>query len=444
MFPGKRDILDVSICIRISAKPYIRYTFKLFQTLKSYTVSQSALVNNNAHIGPVPITSLPSISQNFCSKPSKSLLSSITSSFRFSQNRACSSTPEPIAKSSVLVDYFIGSLKFSKARAIAVSSNFAHIKSLEKPEEVVLFFKALGFSDAHIQSLAHTLPRILFAKVEKTLKPKVAFFQELGLSGPRLGTFVSKNPGVLQCSLDKTLRPCIHLIEKVLRNDGRNRSDEKVTDDLFLILTRANRIVHMKLRLEANIQYLESCGIVGSQLSTLLLRQPRIFIVRKEKLRELVSRAVNMDFTIGSRMLVHAIHCFSCMNIKTLDGRFEVLRMFGFSKDEVALMFRKSPFVFEFSEAKLRWKLEFFLNNLKIDKLVLVQQPGFLTYSIEERVVPRYKVLEILKSKGLLRTRSTIGSAMHVSNRKFLEKRCESGSGELELGSGQLETRESE
>ncbi|KAK6125757.1 hypothetical protein DH2020_040497 [Rehmannia glutinosa] len=357
---------------------------------------------------------LPSISQNFCSKPSKSLLSSITSSFRFSQNRACSSTPEPNAKSSVLVDYFIGSLKFSKARAIAVSSNFAHIKSLEKPEEVVLFFKALGFSDAHIQSLAHTLPRILFAKVEKTLKPKVAFFQELGLSGP------------------------------LLRNDGRNRSDEKVTDDLFLILTRANRIVHMKLRLEANIQYLESCGIVGSQLSTLLLRQPRIFIVRKEKLRELVSRAVNMDFTIGSRMLVHAIHCFSCMNIKTLDGRFEVLRMFGFSKDEVALMFRKSPFVFEFSEAKLRWKLEFFLNNLKIDKLVLVQQPGFLTYSIEERVVPRYKVLEILKSKGLLRTRSTIGSAMHVSNRKFLEKRCESGSGELELGSGQLETRESE
>ncbi|KAI3451097.1 hypothetical protein Pfo_007762 [Paulownia fortunei] len=364
---------------------------------------------------------LPSLSQNCHSNPSKSILSLITS-FTFSQDRACSSTSDLNAKISVLSDYLIGSLKFSKARALVVSRHFAHIKYLEKPEEVVLFFKAIGLYDAQIQSLAHVLPRVLFANVEKTLKPKVIFFQELGLSGPRLGAFISKNPNMLKCSVDRSLKPCICLIEKVLKNDGRNRSNEKVNDDLFRTLTRCNRIVHLKSRLEANIQYLESCGVVGSQLSALLLRQPRIFAMNKEKLAELVSRALDMDFAVGSRMLVHAIHSLSCLSIKTLHGRFEVYRMFGISKDEVALMFRKSPYVFQLSEAKLRWKLEFFLNNLKINKLVLVHHPVLLSYSIEERVIPRYKVLEILKSRRLLRKDSSLNSVMCISNRKFLEK----------------------
>ncbi|KAK6150473.1 hypothetical protein DH2020_015405 [Rehmannia glutinosa] len=379
---------------------------------------------------------LPSLSQNGPSKPSKSLFSLITSSFGFSQNRACSSTPEQNAKSTVLVDYLIGSLKFSKARALAVSSNFAHIKSIANIDEVVRFFKALSWSDAQIQSLAHRRPTILFASVEKTLKPNIMFYQELGLYGPCLGAFISKNQNKLKASLDRTLKPCILLIKKVHNNDGRNRSDEKVNDDLFRTITRCNRIVQMKSILEENIRYLESCGIVGSQLSTLLLRQPRIFGMHKEKLKEIVSRAVGMNFTIGSRMLVHAIHCLSCMSIKTLNGRFEVLRLFGFSKDELALMFRKSPFVFGISEAKLRWKLEFFLNHYNIDKFLLVRYPILLTCSVEERVIPRINVLEVLKSRKLFKKDLSFYKAMCISDEKFLEKyilRFENDAGDLLL-----------
>ncbi|KAK6150471.1 hypothetical protein DH2020_015403 [Rehmannia glutinosa] len=353
-----------------------------------------------------------------------------------SQNRACSTTPEPNVRNSVLVDYLIGSLKFSKPRALAVSSLFVRIKSLEKPKEVVYFFKALGLSDEQIQSVAHALPTVLFASVENTLKPKFTFFQELGLSGPRLAAFISKNPNMLKCSLDKCLKPCILLIKDVQKNDGRNRSDEKVTNDLVLTLSRCDRIVDRKARLEANIRYLESCGIVRSQLSTLLLRQPRMFSMRKEKLEELVSRALDMDFSIGSRMLAHAIYCLKCVSIKTLNGRFEALRMYGFSKDELASMFRKSPFVFSLSEAKLRWKVEFFLNNLKIDKLVLVKHPTLVTYSIEERVIPRFRVLEIVKSRRLCRKELNFNNAMCVSNAKFLEKyilRFKNDAGELLL-----------
>ncbi|KAI3451095.1 hypothetical protein Pfo_007760 [Paulownia fortunei] len=222
--------------------------------------------------------------------------------------------------------------------------------------------------------------------------------------------------------VDRSLKPCIGLIKKVIKNDGRTRSNEKVNDDLFRTLTRCSRIVHVKSRLEANIQYLEICGVVGSQLSALLLKQPRIFSLGKEKLAELVSRALDMDFTMGSRMLAYAIHSLSCMSINTLNGKYEVFRMFVFSMDELALMFRKSPHAFGLSEAKLRWKIEFFLNNLKINKLVLVPHPTLLTCSIEDRVIPRYTVLEMLKSRRLFGKDLNLYSAMCISNRKFLEK----------------------
>lgn len=360
-----------------------------------------------------------SLSQNYHSSPSKSLISWIAAYSTFSRNEAFS--PESNAKNSVLADYLVGSLKFSKEKALLVSSKFSHYKYLEKPEQVVHFFRGLGFSDAHTRSIAHCVPRILFADIEKTLKPKVIFFQELGLSGPDLGSFISRNPYILNCGLNGSLKPTIRLIRNVFASDGRNRSIEMVNDDLFRTITRCCRIVLAKHALEANILYLKSCGVVGSQLSSLLFRLPRIFVLQQDKLAEVVSRALDMNFTMGSRMLVHAIHSLSCMSIETLNGKYEALREFGFSKEEVDSMFRKSPYVLGLSGAKLRCKLELLLNNLKINRLVVVRIPAILSLNIEERVIPRYKVLEILKSRGLFRKDPSLSRAMILAESKFLQ-----------------------
>lgn len=364
-----------------------------------------------------------SLSQNYHSIPSKSLISWITSYSTFSQNGAFST--EPNVTNSVLADYLVGSLNFSKDKALSVSSKFSHYKTLEKPEQVVHFFRGLGFSDTHIRSITNSVPRILFADIEKTLKPKVIFFQELGLSGPDLGSFLSKSPYILNCSLNGSLKPTIHVIRNVFASDGRKRSIEMVNDDLFRTITRCYRIVPAKQSLEANILYLKSCGVVGSQLSSLLCRLPRIFTMQQDKLAEIVSRALGMNFIMGSRMLVHAIHSLSCMSIETLNGKFEVLREFGFSEEEIVSMFRKSPYVFGLSAVKLRSKLELLLNNLKINISEVVQTPAILTLNIEERVIPRYRVLETLKSRGLLRKDPSLSRAMILSESRFLQSYVE-------------------
>lgn len=218
------------------------------------------------------------------------------------------------------------------------------------------------------------------------------------------------------------LKPCILYIKKVLKSDGKNRTDEKVNDDLLRILMRCSGIVGCRSRLEANITYLESCGVVGSQLSNLLVTRTRIFVKDKEGLSQLVSRALEMDFTMGSRMLAHGIRSLSDLPVQSLNGKFEVFLVFGFSKDELASMFRKSPLTFGHSEATLKRKIEFFLNNLNVKKSVLVRYPVLLSYSTEKRVTPRYKVLHILKSMKVLSKDSSLYRAMCLSDRQFMDE----------------------
>lgn len=345
------------------------------------------------------------------SKPLLSLMAS-------SHNRPYSSTPEQLnEKNSVLAEYLITSLNFSKDKALSVCSSYSRTKSLEKPQEVVRFFKGLGFSDAHVHTIARVVPCVLFADVEKTLKPKVKLLQELGLC-----TLIPRNPSVLTFSLERTLRPSISLIKKVLQTDGRCRSKEQVDGDLLRVLTRCSTICYMTSRLESNIVYLESCGIVGSQLSSLLLSRTRLFTMPTEKVEELVSRVADMNFDMGSRMLAHAVAVLSCASLKTLSGRHEVLRVFDFSEGEIDSMFVKWPYIFGLSEANLRCKIEFFLNNIKISKSMLVQQPILLSFSIKERVIPRYKVVEILKSRRLVSKDLSLITALSLPNRKFYER----------------------
>lgn len=361
---------------------------------------------------------LPSHSQNYHSSPSKSLISWIAAYSTVSQKKKAI-YPKPNAENSLLADYLVSSLKYPKDKALSVSSKFSQCKTLEKPEQAVHFFRGLGFSDAHIRAIALSIPLLLFCNTEKTLRPKVKFFQELGLSGPLLGSFIARTPCILYCSVERCLKPRIDLIRDVFASDGRNRSIESVNDDLFRTITRCGRIVLARHTL-ANILYLKSCGVVGSQLSSLLFRLPRFFSLKQDKLQEIVSRALAMNFTMGSRMLVHAIHSLSCISTETLNGRYEVFKAFGFSKEEVDLMFRKSPYIFGLSVATLRCKLELLLENLELDRSVIIQIPGILSLNIEERVIPRYRVLEILKLKGVLKKDPSLSRAICMSDSMFM------------------------
>ncbi|XVF17151.1 hypothetical protein REPUB_Repub10bG0094700 [Reevesia pubescens] len=327
----------------------------------------------------------------------------------YSSDSSSTSVSNPL-----LFNYLVKDLDFTETLALSISNRYSHVKSLKKVLSVANFFQSLGFSNAQIASSVRLAPKILFADVEKRLRPKIKLFQDLGLVESHVGKFFSRNSTLLTCSLDKKLIPSIQFVEKVL---GSNN------EDLLKVFERCNGFIarDSMLKLSRNVEYLESCGIVGSQLSKLLKRQPRIFRMRESALRDLVSRVLEMGFSTDSRMLVHAIHTINCLSEQTFKKKWELLKSFGFSENDCVDMFRKAPCVFRVSEEKMKLGIEFFINVAKFDKNLLVSRPALLMNSLEDRVIPRYRVLQIIKSKKLLKRDPSFLYILEFTENKFLE-----------------------
>ena len=64
---------------------------------------------------------------------------------------------------------------------------------------------------------------------------------------------------------------------------------------------------------------------------------------------------------------------------------------------------------------------DFCFNTAKLDPGTLISYPVLFKYSVEKRLRPRYKVLEVLKVKNLLKNRK-IASIFLKGEKTFVEK----------------------
>nr|GEV59501.1 transcription termination factor MTERF5, chloroplastic-like [Tanacetum cinerariifolium] len=175
-------------------------------------------------------------------------------------------------------------------------------------------------------------------------------------------------------------------------------------------------------RVKGNLAFFEECGIVGSQLVTVMTRQPRLLIMGELEVRKLVSRLLEIGFRIDSRMFVHGLYTLSCLSEESFGKKVELFKSFGFSESEVLGMFRKAPGLFRVSGGKLRGGIEFFMNVVGFEKEVLVRRPNVLMLSLEERVIPRYNVLNVIMKKRLLKKRPKFSNVTWLPEAQFLEK----------------------
>ncbi|KAL8195751.1 hypothetical protein R6Q57_025504 [Mikania cordata] len=320
----------------------------------------------------------------------------------------------PPSKSSIIT-YLTESLGFPKSRAVLFVNRFSSTET--NPQSVIHYLKSHGFRNTDIQKWVTKSPQILFSDVEKTLKSRIQFFQDLGLAGSDLGKFISKHPCYLSNRFEERLKPCIDVVKRLTVDDHSN-------ENLIRTLSRCNwvDIKQPVTRVYANIKYLEQCGIVGAQLATVIARQPRLLIMGESELKDLVSKVLDMGFTIDSRMLVHALYTVSCLSDQTFERKSELFQSYGFTKVEFLCMFRKAPGLLRVSESKLKSGIDFFLNTVKFEKQVLVRRPTCLMLSLDERVIPRYKVLNILMSKKVLKKMPRFLSVLWLPEDEFLVK----------------------
>ncbi|KAG9441124.1 hypothetical protein H6P81_016978 [Aristolochia fimbriata] len=326
---------------------------------------------------------------------------------------ASSGSTQTLNPNSFVSNYLKQTCGLLDEQALSASTRLPRLTSTERPDSVLRILRHYEFSDTHIRECIRLFPQILVANDAKTLKPALEFLQGFGLSGSELGLMVSKNPKLLTVGLSEKLVPCIEVLRSLLAND--NKAIVQVLKACKWITYKDPRI-----RLLPNITFLKSCGIVGSQLTMLLKRQPVLFAMSKSKLDELVNKVLKMGVPVSSRMFVYALYTLSCISPETLQQKFELLQSYGYSDEDLRYVFQVAPSVLRTSEKKLVSALDFFTKVVGIEHSHLVKCPSYLMHGLEKRTIPRYKVFQILRSKMLLKKEPSFRYVLMMTEADFL------------------------
>jgi len=247
-------------------------------------------------------------------------------------------------------------------------------------EEVLELLKGCGLTTpAQIRGVVLRNPRFLFLSAERYLKPKLRF----------LGTFMKKE------------------------------------DIAKLLFIEANIFNSSDRKHKSAISVLQNLGIEGEALSELLARLPRLLTVSEEKVIESFKQVEDLGFKKGSKMFAIALRSILGLGEENLNRRRQFLISLGFSENEVLDLCRKRPSILCEKEEKVKRNVDFVVNIVGLPLADLVKYPHLFGYRVETRMIPRYRVMEALKSMHVQVPKTKGASFPQIvilTEERFLEK----------------------
>nr|ABR16839.1 unknown [Picea sitchensis] len=113
---------------------------------------------------------------------------------------------------------------------------------------------------------------------------------------------------------------------------------------------------------------------------------------------ESFKQAEDLGYKKGSKMFALAVRPILGLGQEKLDRRRQCLRSLGFSENQILDIWRKKPSSLGITEEKIKRNVDFVVKTAGIPLADLVKYPNLFEYSVETRMIPRYRVMEALKS----------------------------------------------
>ncbi|KAL5711965.1 hypothetical protein ACHQM5_014185 [Ranunculus cassubicifolius] len=131
-----------------------------------------------------------------------------------------------------------------------------------------------------------------------------------------------------------------------------------------------------------------------------------------------------MGFVPSTTSFGFAVRTVCGLSDATWKRKWGVYQKLGFSDEEIRSMFKKEPFCLMASEEKINNTVEFFTKELKWKLSDISPRPDILLCSLEKKIIPRWNVLKILNSEGVVTkmNATSIKSAFKISEKQFLLK----------------------
>ncbi|ESW18336.1 hypothetical protein PHAVU_006G032400, partial [Phaseolus vulgaris] len=290
-----------------------------------------------------------------------------------------------------------------------------NLKTPDGPNAVLDTLKDYGFSKTQVAKLVEKNPRLLAAKLETTLLPKLKFFHSIGASNTVIHKIALENPLILLRSLENCIVPRYQIIRRIVRDDGEVVRVLRNAPLGFTYCDLWNDLV-------PNIEILRQSGVPQGSISLLMVNFPSAAMGKHSRFVEVFERIKKIGFDHKKTNFVMAIQVLLTMREGAWESKFKIYERWGWNWEMALQAFVKFPNFMKLSEETVTKKMTFLVKDMGLPSLDIAAYPPILAYNLENRIIPRLTVIKILKSKGLLKSSLSFGSYMGMTEEIFLKK----------------------
>lgn len=251
-----------------------------------------------------------------------------------------------------------------------------------------------------------------YPEAESTDPMSYFLLNECGLCQSELSTVLKFRPAVGRTRSAHTARQAVQF----LRDSGMTEDQVKkmITSSPVILALNADRQLKPKLQLMKTLGF--TLNAIPSRLLASSIEKtlyPNIHYLQKLLGSEAkVSKAVKQAPQILSNLNGH----------EYMEKKLKHLASFGLSEDEVKEAVRKRPGILIISMDKVQKYMDFFVHTAGFPAKILLTKPVLLTFSLECRIKPRYRVLKSISAMQPLNHFPSLSAALCLTERKFLEK----------------------
>lgn len=291
-----------------------------------------------------------------------------------------------------------------------------HLRSTKRAHAVLALFRGLGLAGADLARVVAGVPELLNYKADVTLAPKIDFFRrDVGLSDADIRRIILLDPYRALCfSLANRLRPNYLLLRELLGTD----------QNVLAAVKQSSELIHGNVQSELlpKVKILREHGATDDVIVKMVTKHPRSLNHRHggSLFDDTLAAMKELGVSPSHSMFPHAFGVIARMHPSGWKRKMDNYLSLGWTEEQVKQAFVRHPYCISVSVDKLRLIWHLFADKLGWSPEYVSVSPMLMSLSYEKRLLPRYRVLDILVSKGVLR-RIRIAHLI-LGEKKFVEK----------------------
>ncbi|CAK9264175.1 unnamed protein product [Sphagnum jensenii] len=279
----------------------------------------------------------------------------------------------------------------------------------------IAYLESLGVLKENIGQILVKFTGIFGHSIEESMTPKVKFLESFGVERKNIGKILTQFPAILGYSIEENLAPKLKYLESI----GMERGS------LGRVITRSPSILGLSVEknMKPKVAFFEKNGVKGRDLAKLFSMQPSVLGRAIDgslstKLKFLTSLGIEPRSIIMAR----ALTACAAQSLNSLESKYQNLVTIGLSHEAVRKIVTQQPTVLHLSEEHLVEKINYLIQDVGFSMEEVAKCPPLLSYSLEQRIKPRHRVISWLKSNRLLEQKYPFSRVMSISEKIFEEK----------------------